>query len=300
MEYADEPSTSDDEISENDSYDLSDANEGPDEATQEHPTGAMDVGGQVAGAPNARLQRVMNGNQKAYYEDVSVRPVNPETSAPWQRGDKTAEGLVWVRRIKSWNQFASPEGLEHFKKHTRSYIHMMRREKPVGLLATRMLSGAQQRCKKKGRGTVTITHEWVVRKLQAGRCEYTRLPFVMVTSGSAYSPSLERLDSTNPNYSEDNVAVVCTQANLAVNRWGLAASAEMFQALAAAAQQAAEPQAAQQSVQKAIVDAHQRYGPVTELMDDPMTLVDAATQYEAPPEPKRKPVTILGWLNRAC
>jgi len=84
-------------------------------------------------------------------------------------------------------------------------------------LAQRLLDTAKRRCKKSG-GKVSITKEWIEQSIRMG-CEETGLQFCIGSKGSGFvsnkAPSLDRIDSSNPNYSMDNTRVVCYQVNIA-------------------------------------------------------------------------------------
>lgn len=70
----------------------------------------------------------------------------------------------------------------------------------------------------------TITHRWIQEKLEAGICELTGLPFDLNPTGdynsNPYSPSLDRIDNTNKNYSPENVRVVLTAVNRTLSEYG--------------------------------------------------------------------------------
>jgi hypothetical protein len=84
-------------------------------------------------------------------------------------------------------------------------------------VAQRLLDTAKSRCKKKG-GSVTITRQWIEQGIQRG-CEETGLQFCIGTKGTKSmnnrAPSLDRIDSSNPDYSIENTRVVCYQVNIA-------------------------------------------------------------------------------------
>lgn len=84
-------------------------------------------------------------------------------------------------------------------------------------VAQRLLDTAKRRCKKTG-GKVTITRHWIEQCIQRG-CEETGLPFCIGSKGTGCvnnrAPSLDRIDSSNPDYSIENSRVVCYQVNIA-------------------------------------------------------------------------------------
>lgn len=97
-----------------------------------------------------------------------------------------------------------------------------RRKRPK-VRANILLNAAKRRCKK-SLGVVTVTEKWVEEKLKAGFCELTKLPFDFNPSkighNNAYAPSLDRIDSDNPDYSLKNTRVVLASVNRALNEHG--------------------------------------------------------------------------------
>jgi hypothetical protein len=86
-------------------------------------------------------------------------------------------------------------------------------------------------------GVVTITREWIEDKLSQGFCELTKIPFDFeppkdknVTN--PYAPSLDKIDSANPDYTPENTRVVLVGVNLALNTYGLDAMMPIFKKLA--------------------------------------------------------------------
>jgi hypothetical protein len=84
-------------------------------------------------------------------------------------------------------------------------------------VAQRLLDTAKRRCKKT-RGQVTITKDWIVQGILQG-CQETGLQMCIGSKGSGLisnrAPSLDRINSSNPNYSIENTRVVCYQVNIA-------------------------------------------------------------------------------------
>ena len=88
-------------------------------------------------------------------------------------------------------------------------------------IARQLLQSARKRAAKSG-GSVTISKAWILERLRANVCEYTGLPFAFPADGKHVhnrAPSLDRIDSSNKNYSPENTRVVCIQVNLARGIW---------------------------------------------------------------------------------
>ena len=84
-----------------------------------------------------------------------------------------------------------------------------------------------------------ITKEWLVKKLKKGTCEFTGLPFdfgppLNGFSKNPYSPSLDRINSKDKSYSPENVRVVLSLVNLALNEFGEEVAAPVIKAMALA------------------------------------------------------------------
>jgi len=86
------------------------------------------------------------------------------------------------------------------------------------------IRGAKRRASRKGR-------ECDLKKEDAkalwerckGACEITGIPFDFTRKSNQktrpFSPSIDRIDNTK-GYTKDNVRVVCTSVNIAMNQWG--------------------------------------------------------------------------------
>lgn len=172
-----------------------------------------------------------------------MKRLNPKTNKPFKRGDKRKDGLVFCQykrtKILSNGYFkehwCTPEQKEKYRlsayDNRRSeygtQIHQQRKDQqkqyskkymtvPLGR-AKHMISGAKKR------GIVTITPEWLEEKIKTGKCELTGLPFDLLQSDffhNPYSPSLDRIDSSNKEYSPKNTRVVLTAVNNSINQYG--------------------------------------------------------------------------------
>ena len=65
--------------------------------------------------------------------------------------------------------------------------------------------------------------QWIEQKLLKGTCEFTNLLFDFSFTGdkkqNAYALSLDRIDSSNKNYTPENTRVVLCAVNLALNQF---------------------------------------------------------------------------------
>lgn len=79
-----------------------------------------------------------------------------------------------------------------------------------------LIGAAKNRCKKRN-AVVSITMDWIISKLKNGVCEISGLNFNLEaptkTKNNLYAPSLDRIDSLNPNYTPENTKVVIWGVN---------------------------------------------------------------------------------------
>ena len=114
------------------------------------------------------------------------------------------------------------------KTYRKTYAKRTKKNKHLlSLIATRLLSDCKKRTKernskKENHGKVTLTHEWVRGQLKFGYCQgsFPPIPLVFDHAGSPFSPSLDRIDSSNYDYTPSNVRVVCRAINQARNDMG--------------------------------------------------------------------------------
>lgn len=131
---------------------------------------------------------------------------------------------------KEYARFYTPEALARRKTLQNSRANgLLRTKKSV---AWKLYSDAKRRAFKK-RGSVTISVEWIHQRLENGRSELSGTEFFLPADGSANAraPSLDRIDSSNPDYSPENTRVICFQENVALNNFGDEASLPILEAL---------------------------------------------------------------------
>jgi len=86
--------------------------------------------------------------------------------------------------------------------------------------ATVLFCDAKRRAKKRGL-KLQITKDWIRRKLEAGVCEVTGIPFVLDASPrSPWSPSLDRINPER-GYTYKNTRLVVWIHNTAKGTWTL-------------------------------------------------------------------------------
>ena len=170
-----------------------------------------------------------------------MKRVNPKTGLPFKYGDVREDDFVFlkyrqVQKIKK-NGFCAeiwlnPKAFTQNNKTTNDYKKKSRLS-PEGR-AIQLLGNAKRRAEKNN-AIVSINKEWVQKKLEAGICELTGIPFNFSTqkthSKNPYSPSLDRIDSTNKNYTFENTRVVLTCVNEALNEYGLETLKPIFKIL---------------------------------------------------------------------
>jgi hypothetical protein len=170
-----------------------------------------------------------------------MKRLNPKTKKPFVIGEVRDDGKVFRKyRTKSIDiygffkeQWCSKEMYEKDRlanNATRADRGHRFNLKPKNR-AKKLLRAAQSRCK----GKVTIDENWIEQKLIAGFCELTKLPFVLESKRTGnlnpFSPSLDRIDNLNRDYSPENTRVVLTCVNFALNQFGLETMKPIFKIL---------------------------------------------------------------------
>ena len=162
-----------------------------------------------------------------------MKRLNPDTGKPFKHGDVRKDGYIfkqYLQEVKADGYFVegwfNPEAWKKMRKKANEDNKASQKKmrlSPEGR-AVRLVSAAKTRTKKT-KGKVTITSEWVKNKIEKGVCELTGIKFDLKPidnqKRNPFSPSLDRIDSNNRNYSPDNVRVVLTAVNDALGEFGL-------------------------------------------------------------------------------
>jgi hypothetical protein len=157
-----------------------------------------------------------------------MKRLNPLTKKPFKHGDIREDGYIFVsyntsklRKDGTYKEnWYTPQKFKQRNNIIINFHAKNRLTKPGRAL--QLLNGAKGRVKKSN-GVVTIDKNWIQKRLDKGLCELTNLPFNLEltnTRMNPYSPSLDRIDSTNPNYDEKNTRLVLTAVNLTLSNFG--------------------------------------------------------------------------------
>jgi hypothetical protein len=158
-----------------------------------------------------------------------MKRIDKNTGKPFKHGDVREDGYIfrgYQKKKKKDGYFIenwlSPAGLEA-KRLLSVKLAREKRSSPKGR-AQSLVAAAQCRANENG-GKLTITWQDIAKRIEKGVCEITGLPFDLKppkgTRHNPYSPSLDRIDSRNKDYSPDNVRVVLTAVNIAIGEYGL-------------------------------------------------------------------------------
>lgn len=171
-----------------------------------------------------------------------MKRLNPQTGLPFVIGEFREDGKVFRKYRtnktdalgffkEAWCSKDQFEKERLMNNSTRSVREHNSQKQPKNR-AKKLLKSAKNRCK----GKVSIDQSWVEQKLVEGICELTGLPFDFVGnrmgSLNPFSPSLDRVDNSNRDYSPENTRVVLTCVNFALNQFGLETMLPVFKKLA--------------------------------------------------------------------
>jgi len=154
-----------------------------------------------------------------------MKRLNPNTNAPFKRGDIREDGYIFYQYRKIIN---SNTGLyteywlkpNIFKQH--NFTDRSGNERTAPKVASNLLKSAQGRCRgcpsrtAAGRpptnGKVTITKQWILERIEKGICEATGEKLT-IKPRQPNTVSLDRIDSNNPDYTPENCRIVTWQFN---------------------------------------------------------------------------------------
>jgi hypothetical protein len=173
-----------------------------------------------------------------------MKKLNPETGLPFKRGFIREDGFIFCeyrQKEKTKSGFflevwLSPESyIIHKERSQKSCKSRYEKVKltPFGR-AKKLISAAKRRASKNS-SIVSVDANWVAQKIEMGVCEVTGLSFDLSNSNrfthNPFSPSLDRIDSSNKNYTPDNTRVVLTGVNIALGQWGIIEMLPILKAL---------------------------------------------------------------------
>lgn len=162
--------------------------------------------------------------RKHGFTEINGKIINPLTEREFQIGDHY-NGMVFrgyltriltdgsiSYRYRMMSEHAWMKRTQHSGRHKDNPLL-------VNNIVSRLISGAKKRSKDKGE-ILDINRESISRAVHLGWCQetYPPLPLVLDKPGSAFSPSIDRIDS-NKSYTDENIRVACIQANMARNHF---------------------------------------------------------------------------------
>lgn len=154
-----------------------------------------------------------------YNEDNKA--INPLTNAAFSLGDMH-NGLHFrgYRKIRGQYRPSFFSSQESYEKYKLSKSRNINNSNIIGHIAKDLLHDCKKRARRNG-SIVSLEFKKIVKVLKLGKCQgsWPPLDFVLDQPGSAFSPSLDRIDSNNKNYTHDNVRVVCKGINFARNNF---------------------------------------------------------------------------------
>jgi hypothetical protein len=153
-----------------------------------------------------------------------MKRLNPSTGLPFKRGDIREDGYVFYQYRKIILKTGNYK--EYWLKPKIFIFHNYDRRSGINRkipeLAATMLQGAKERCfgsksrikqnRKASNGKITIDKQWIMERLKKGVCEATG-DILTLSSRQPNSPSLDRIDPKNPNYTPENCRITTWQFN---------------------------------------------------------------------------------------
>jgi hypothetical protein len=170
-------------------------------------------------------QSELRSRRKHFFNVENGSAINPETQKEFVIGDVynnmvftgyvstvLVDGTV-SRRCKMMSKEAWSRIIARRVRH---------KDNPflVRNIVSRLLSGAKKRSKLRQEPLPKLKKQNVYQAVKFGWCQetYPPLPLILDKPGSAFSPSIDRIDSSKP-YTDSNVRISCIQANMARNNF---------------------------------------------------------------------------------
>lgn len=171
-----------------------------------------------------------------------MKRVNPNTKSVYKQGFEREDGLIFWGYQKDTNSDGFRGEMWITKeKFTEKKKYIKQKYENPQYRAGLMIARAKSRCSKKGKGSVTVTADQLLKKIIKGTCELTGISFDMSSPTKAknnlYAPSLDRIDNNNPNYSPENTRVVLVAVNQTLNEHGEKAMLPILKAMVQAIEQ---------------------------------------------------------------
>jgi hypothetical protein len=134
----------------------------------------------------------------------------------------------WCKRCRSADESQRRKAPHIIERYRRQYENDMR------FRAQKLLCSIGKKCRRE-RLAFDLDVDWLERRLAAGRCELTGIPFNMSVAGrrrNAFTPSIDRIVAGG-GYTKSNCRVVIYALNAAMNDWGLDVVYQVAEALLA-------------------------------------------------------------------
>ena len=149
-----------------------------------------------------------------YVNDVFI---NPETGLEFKKGDQYLDKHFrgfYLNRPVFCNKEKDKKNRNLYKKRYRFRNSL--NPNLLNSIACKLIYDSKRRAKKFC-GKHTLTKKWVLDALKIGVCQGSSPPlrFVFDKPRSPFSPSLDRIDSRNRDYTKENTRVVCNGINTA-------------------------------------------------------------------------------------
>ena len=152
-----------------------------------------------------------------------MKRLNPNTGLFFKKGDIRKNGDRFYQYRKIITPWSEPYFVEYWLKpklfENHNYFRRSGGNRLISEIASQKLKAAKTRCagtlsrkRKATNGKVTITKQWVVDRINAGVCEATG-DALTISAGKHNSPSLDRIDPNNPDYTPENCRVTTWQFN---------------------------------------------------------------------------------------